>query len=185
MDDKIIKKLSIACDDVTTYSELLECQSIIQRKDSRGCKQFIYLELMKLAMRLDVDLVAERATLLTEDIYSLYRHESLEDISMCFLRGSRGELGKHYNRLSMGTIYEWMSNHLESKSRERESKELENPSNIHQWKDRGEYLEACRIGSIIQKNTKKRKENKRYKIHEDEMKEANYRKFKSDYHKSK
>ncbi len=174
----LIKQLSLAINEIDTYLDLIECVSIFQRKEPRECKAYIHVELVKLSIRLDVELSADRAKIITEDIYDLYGHESLEDIKYCFKLGSEGVYGNHYNKLSMNTICEWMAKHLDKKAMERNVKELENPSNIHQWKDRKEYLEAVKIGDLVQKNIKKKKNDQQKKIHQ---KEHNYQKFKSDY----
>jgi len=168
--DKAIQISSIVTSEIKSYSELLKCESII-KQDSKECKKFIHIELMKLSIRLDVELSAERAKILTEDIYDQYKHESLEDIQLCFKRGGMGEYGNNYNKLSTATLCQWMSQHLEKKSIQRETEQVSS-NTIHDWKDRKEYLEAVKAGDIVQKAIEKNKKSK---------KDGDYQKYKAEY----
>lgn len=184
-DLSLTKRSSLPINEIKTYSDLLVCRSIVQRKAPKECKAYIHLELMKLAMRLDMELSSDRAKLLTEDIYGLYQHESLEDIKLCFERGSRGEFGKHYNKLSMPIIGEWMKEHLTDKAGVLNAKVLsEHQGTLHDWKNRGEYLQAAKIGDLVQEGIKKKKESGKRNTHKEEMNEAEYKNYKSEYLKN-
>ncbi len=168
--DKTIIKSSIVTSEIKSYSELLRCESII-RQHPGDCKKFIHVELLKLSVRLDVELTAGRAKILTEDLYDLYKHESLEDIQLCFKRGGMGEYGNNYNKLSMATLCQWMRQHLEKKSIQRETEQASS-NTMHDWKDRKEYLKAVKAGDIIQKAIEKNKKSK---------KDGDYQKYKAEY----
>lgn len=168
--DKTITKSSIVTSEIRSYSDLLNCK-MISNQDSKGCKQFIHLELVKLSVMLDVELSAERAKTLTEELYGLYRYESLEDIKMCFRKGATGEYGNNYNKLSMTTLCQWMGQHLEKKAVQRETEQA-SPNTMHDWKDRKEYLEAVKAGDLVQKEIEKKKKSK---------KDADYQKYKAEY----
>jgi len=82
--------------------------------------------------------------------------------------------------MTMIVISEWMTQHLTEKSLLRKSTILER-NTIHDFKNREEYLESVKAGDEIQKGIKKIEQKRKKKIHDDEMKEFDYQKFKGEY----
>lgn len=60
-------------------------------------------------------------------IMDRFKHESVEDIILCFRMAKDGEFGILYNRLDRTIVLDWMTRYLDVKAMEREA---ENSSNI-------------------------------------------------------
>jgi len=128
----------------------------------------VCLELLK------VDLSDQAIKVLVDDIISVYKWDSLEDILITFRNGRRGQYGKNYGKFNMIVFTQWMKEHLTEKSILRESLLEREKGNLHDWETREEYLQAVEIGNINQNEIKK-------KGNLNSRKEHDYQSFKGKY----
>jgi hypothetical protein len=105
--------------------------------------------------------------LMVETIINKYPFETLEDFILIFKELREGS-HKYYGSFTFPWIAEYIKIYLEKKYTLKENLKPEGHSN--DWKTREEYLEAVRIGDLINKENLKRKEDG-----------ENYGKFKADY----
>lgn len=123
---------------------------------------------------LQVDLSDQAIKVLVDDIISVYKRDSLEDILITFRNGRRGQYGKNYGKFNMIVFTQWMTEHLTEKSILRESSLEMGKVNLHNWESREEYLQAVEIGNITQKEIKKKEDLNSRKEHD-------YQSFKGKY----
>lgn len=123
---------------------------------------------------LQVDLSDQAIKVLVDDIISVYKWDSLEDIIITLRNGRRGKYGKNYGKFNMIVFTQWMKEHLTEKSLLRESALEIEKGTLHNWETRKEYLQAVEIGNINQNEIKKNEDL-------NSQKEHNYQSFKGKY----
>jgi len=99
---------------------------------------------------LDIEMSNDQIQIFIEDIVDVYRWDSIEDIQICLKNGRQGKYGKTYNKLNMIIFQDWMSQHLEQKSIEREN---QHNKQKHDFKTREEYENAVKIGTENRKQS--------------------------------
>jgi len=129
---------------------------------------------------LQISLSGQAVKLLVSDMIKKYEYDSLEDILCCLRDGRNGKFGEIYGKFNMIVFSEWMRKHLDEKTGLREAKIYER-DNAHNWESREDYLESSKAGDEMQKAIKKIEQKRKRKIHDDEMKEFDYQKFKGEY----
>jgi len=138
------------------------------------------LELTVCLELLQVSLSGQAVKLLVGDMIKKYECDSLEDILCCLRDGRNGKFGEIYGKFNMIVFSKWMRKHLDEKAGLREAKIYER-DNAHNWESREDYLESVKAGDEMQKAIKKIEQKRKKKIHEGEMKEFDYQKFKGEY----
>jgi hypothetical protein len=111
---------------VKTYKDLTECVTIatqIKAHGEKAVKLEIASALDKLTVGLNINLSTAQFEILLDDLADLYKHDSLEDLIMCFKKARQGLYGWGHEKrgvLNMLVIKSWMAEHLEAKAIERE-----------------------------------------------------------------
>ena len=105
---------------------------------------------------LQINLSDQAIKVLVDDIISVYKWDSLEDIIITFRNGRRGQYGTNYGKFNMIVFTQWMKEHLTGKSLLRELSLEREKGNLHDWETREEYLQAVEIGNINQNEIKKK-----------------------------
>lgn len=168
---------------ITKTADLLKAKPMSVQVREFGLdsvKKEIVFSINKCADSLNIILTNDQIYTLADDIIEVYIHDSIEDVIQCLKKGRQGSYGfGHNNRqtLNMIVIREWMTKHLEEKAiaRESELSKSKDEKVNHEWKNRMEYEESVKAGSIIQDKIKESKFSN----------DEGYQKFKADYERTK
>jgi hypothetical protein len=102
--------------------------------------------------------------MLVEDILTVYKHETFEDLVLLFAGIRRGEYGPTYGSLNMTYIRPAMEKYLEQKYERREralhNERMQRLKDDHDFRTKEEYIEAVKRGAKNLEEVRKAKENK-------------------------
>lgn len=136
-------------------------------------KMEIRMSVEKCAMSLGITMSKAQVKILCDDIYDVYKYDSVEDIQQCLKKARQGQYDlAHFKRdvISMPLFRHWMKQHLEEKAQHRERiitdrKTKQDPD----WKPADtkkadEYL--AQMKAIVNKTVKKERAESKAKLNE-------------------
>lgn len=136
-------------------------------------KTEIRMSVEKCAMSLGMTMSKAQVKILCDDIFDVYKFDSIEDVQQCLKKGRQGEYDlAHFKRdvISMPLFRYWMKQHLEGKAQQRERLIAERKSKPDpDWKPADtkkadEYL--AQMKKIVNKTLEKERDESKVKMNE-------------------
>lgn len=130
---------------------------------------------------------------MVQSMMEQYPNESLHDFMLCFKMAKNGLLGPIYNRIDRQVIHQWMSKYLELKAIELEALQasgsftepvIEDPRKLSEEerkKRREDYIQSVKDGAHIRIKREKIAEDSAKQEYIKQMKEDEYKSYRSDY----
>lgn len=152
--------------------DVLDCEiimGVISHAGERVVQAFVESEIVKLSASVNINqalnIKDHQVPMIAEMLIADFKWESLEDLVLCFRRGSMGKYGEIY-RLDVAVLGFWMTKYLDEKynaleariqKEKKETKVRQVGNTVDGSKYIQEWLEA--IGAPVEEEKNNRKEN--------------------------